>query len=310
MRWNVEKRTDLIPVVSAIIILLIGVLFFHNDVGIMGNFVILSALVGILPYILISYFEHQKIKAIEDTFPIFLQDLAESQKSGMTLQDALKNASKMDYGKLTPEIVKMSNQLSWGISLQEVLERFSERLKKSELIKKCVRIIIEAYNSGGNIAETMEAIANDVSLIKEAEKNRKSLMVQHVMMMYVIYFVFIGIVIGLSKTMIPMIELGKEAPVGTLGFQDPCKACLSGKHPFCIACYVFSLISDVFSLGGGAEGYYRALFFSMILIQGIFTGIVCGQIGENSAMAGVKHSLIMTSVGFGLFMILFRLGFM
>ncbi len=297
-----------IPAVLAVFILVFGIILFRNDIGIIGNFVIIAMLIGVLPYVLMSYFDYQKIKLIEEQFPTFLRDLAESQKAGTNLPDALRNASKVDYGRLTGEIKRISDQLSWGVPLQEVLDRFSKRMRKSDLIARSVRLINEAYSSGGDIAETMEANAVDVNAIKEAEKERRSMMAQHVTMMYMIYFIFVGIVLALSKTLLPMLEMNVAGGlVGFGGFQDPCIGCPAGGF-FCVSCSTFSTISSVFSLGAGAAAYYRSIFLSMILIQGIFTGIVSGQIGENSAMAGVKHSLIMTAVGFGVFIIAFRLG--
>ena len=68
------------------------------------------------------------------------------------------------------EIKKINNQISWGISLQEALIRFSRRFKKSMMVKRVTRILIEAYSSGGDIIRTMEATANDIETIREAEK--------------------------------------------------------------------------------------------------------------------------------------------
>ncbi|MBR9682467.1 MAG: hypothetical protein GOV02_02225, partial [Candidatus Aenigmarchaeota archaeon] len=52
----------------------------------------------------------------------------------------------------------------------------------------------------------------------------------------------------------------------------------------------------------------NALFISMIVVQGIFTGLVAGQIGEGSAIAGVKHSVIMTASGFAILLLLLQSG--
>ena len=43
----------------------------------------------------------------------------------------------------------------------------------------------------------------------------------------------------------------------------------------------------------GIANYYVAIFFYVVLIQGIFMGLIAGQLGENSITAGSKHSLIM-----------------
>ncbi len=309
MEFEIDRRK--IPVIAAALWFLFGVVLFHSDPAIMANFVLIAVLIGVLPYILMSYFEYQRIKSIEDQFPLFLRDIAESQKAGMSLPQALRNAAKVDYGKLTPEIKKMSDQLSWGIPLQEVLERFSKRMKDSKIIRRSVRILIEAYNSGGNITETMESTANDVTIIKEAEKERKSMMSQHVTMLYLIYFIFIVIVLVLSKTLFPILEMSSGAPAGgtQVGtFQDPMAACEQTGGVYCIFHPVFSAICMMFSFGTGVNCFYKALFFSVVIIQGIFSGLVCGQISDNSARAGIKHSLIMTSAGFAIFIITTRLG--
>lgn len=295
------------------IFLLVGIVFFGNDVGLLGNFVIISMLIGFMPFVMVAYFKHERIKAVEEQLPIFLRDLAESQKAGTNLPDAFRFATKTDYGKLSNEIKKLSDQLSWGIPLQEVLNRFSERMKGSEIITRSIRIINEAYSSGGDIADTMESIAIDVNIIRESQKERASSMTQHITIMYIIYFVFISIVISLSNTLFPMMQMNfgtggfLGVSGGTGGFTNPCDVCTGG-NLMCVSCSTFSVLSLIFSFGTGATSYYRSLFFSMIIIQGIFSGLIAGQISTNSAIGGLKHSLILTAAGFGIFMIAFRLG--
>lgn len=303
-----------IPIIIAVILIIIGIAFFNKNVGIMGNFILLGIIVGVIPYILISYFEYKLIKSIEEQLPNFMLDLSESQKTGMTLPTALKAVSKIDYGKLSLEVKKINDQISWGIPIQEVLRQFSERMKKSEMISRVVRIINEAYTSGGDITRTLESTASDIITIREAEKERKAMMFQHVMVMYAIYFIFIGIIVGLSKTLIPMLQATGEAGAGGGGlgaifvFQSPCIACEGSTHIFCISCRIFSVVCKMFRLGEAASCYYRALFLLMIIVQGIFAGLVVGQIGESSIIAGFKHSIIMTVSGFAIIMILLQVG--
>ncbi len=303
-----------IPPIVGAVFLIVGVIFFNNDVGLLGNFVIISMLIGFMPFVLVAYFNHERIKAVEEQLPVFLRDMAEAQKAGTNLPDALRFATKTDYGKLSKEIKKISDQLSWGIPLQEVLNRFSARMSGSEIITRSIRIINEAYSSGGDIADTMESIAIDVNIIRESQRERTSSMTQHITIMYIIYFVFISIVISLSNTLFPMLQMNfgasggfMGAPGGTGGFTNPCDVCTNG-NPMCVSCSTFSVLSSIFSFGTGAASYYRSLFFSMIIIQGIFSGLIAGQISTNSAIGGLKHSLILTAAGFGIFMIAFRLG--
>lgn len=307
MNMKFKIKTNYIPLIASGILVLIG-LAFYNNVGLMGNFILLAAVIGIIPYALITYFEFKKIKDIEDRLPNFLLDLAEAQEVGMTLPEGLKQISRADYGKLTAEIKKINDQISWGIPVQDTMNNFAERTKKSKLIGRVVRIINEAYNSGGDIARTMKATASDLTVIKEAEKERKAVTAQDMMVMYAIYYVFIGIVIGLSQTLIPMLKLNIQAGSvgGIMAFQDPCTVCLSNPSIFCISCSIFSVLCKMFALGGGGACYYNALFILMAVIQGIFTGLVAGQIGEGSVIAGIKHSVIMTASGFGILLIVMK----
>ena len=291
------------PFIVAAVIIVIGLIFYEQG-AIMLNLIVLGVIVGITPYALLSYFEYARIKAIEDQMPIFLLDLAESQKVGLTLHESLKQASKTDYGKLSPEINKVYNQLSWGIGVQEVFRNFAKRMKKSKLTTRVVSIINETYISGGDIGRTMEATASDITAIKEAEKERRSITSQHTFIMYAIYFIFIGIVVGLSQTLIPMLSIGSDmGSAGGIGsifsFSDPCQsqACTQGFNIYCINCPIFSGLCSMVGFEQGGTCYYNALFVMMAVVQGICSGLVAGQIGEGSILAGVKHSLIMTSTG-------------
>ena len=299
-----------IPPVIAALLILVGVIGFAGDIGMTSNFILLAIVIGTLPYVVISYLEFQWVRSIEDQLSPFLLDLAEAQKAGMALPEALKTISKTDYGRLSEEVKKINDQLSWGIPIQEVLERFSSRVRRSKLVGRIVRIINEAYSSGGDMTRTMESLSGDILTLREAEKERRAMTTQHVIVMYVIYFIFIAIIIGLSKTLVPMLELNTQTAAigGFLSFQDPCQACVGVSHLFCISCAVFGLICEMFALGVGPICYYNALFISMIVIQGIFTGLVAGQIGEGSAIAGLKHSVIMTASGFAILLLLLQSG--
>lgn len=304
-----KKKFDVkyIPMIIAASLIVISI-FFYENIGLMGNLILLAAIIGIVPYAFFSYFEYKRIKTIEEQLPLFLLDLSEAQKIGMTLTEALKQVSRTDYGKLTEEIKKINYQLSWGIPTQEAMNNFAIRLKKSKLIGRIVRIINEAYSSGGDIARTMEATASDITSIKEAEKERRAITYQHMLIMYAIYYIFIGIVIGLSQTLIPLMEMDVQSGIAgsIMTFSDPCEACVNNPDIYCVNCSVFSVVCQMFGIEKSC--YYYALFLLMAIIQGIFSGLVAGQIGEGSVTAGLKHSSIMTISGFSILLFLLKAG--
>ena len=73
--------------IAAAVLVFVGIFGFWGNGAMIGNFILLGLIVGVVPYILITYFEYQKIKVIEDQMPVFLLDLAETQKAGMGLPE-------------------------------------------------------------------------------------------------------------------------------------------------------------------------------------------------------------------------------
>ncbi len=226
--------------------------------------------VSIAPLLVQKYKRYQELKAMEDAFPEFLRSLAEAQRSGINLPQAIKQASRVDYGPLTKEIRKMAVQISWGVPLPEVLQRFAERVKESDFLRRSIAIILQAYMSGGNIAEVMDSVANSARMIKELEAERKSKLNQQIMIMYAIFLIFLVIVVALNKILVPMFSLsGIQSSIGGLSFST---VTLNPRD-------------------------YQTLFLHMIIIQAIFSGLLAGQVGEGSVIAGLKHSLIMLALG-------------
>jgi archaeal flagellar protein FlaJ len=236
--------------------------------------------IGAAPYLFYQYYDFVKTKAIEDRFPDFLRSLAEAQRSGITLVEAIHQARDIDYGALTPEIHKMSAQLSWGVPFPKVMKMFEDRMSRSDFIKRTVTVVMEAFDSGGDIAEAMASVASNAVTIKDLEAERQSKLAQQVVVMYVIFFIFLGMVIVLQKILAPLFTMNLSS--GGLGL-----------------------------LGGGGGGigqqfgpaYYRKMFFSMVIIQGTFNGLLAGQLGEGKVVAGVKHAAVMLIAGVAIFMV-------
>ncbi len=292
--------------------LLIAIAYILGSLPLLINMVFLGMMVLIIPYSIYKFFRFKKVKAYEEEFPSFLRDLSENQRADLSLIQAMNAAGKADYGLLTEEIKKMSTQLSWNVPMEKVLKSFSERVKDSKMIVRSIMIIDQANKSGGNIAETMESLASNIDSIKEAQEEKAVLMNQQVVMMYAIFFIFLGITIALIKFLIPLLQ--SQISSGGFGLQgfspNPCSACISSENSACSGCHLFSSISVAFDLGKPEEAssYYKSLFLTMILIQGFFSGLIAGQIGSDSVVVGIKHSMIMLMSGFLIFIIVIKAG--
>lgn len=197
-------------------------------------------------------------------FPQFMRDLVESIRSGMILPQALKSISNNDYGQLSPYIKKLNAQLDWGIPFDKALIKFSKSTH-SKLIGRIASTIIESHRFGGNLTDIFESISSTAIEIERLREERKLYINSQLITGYIIFFVFLIVIIGLQKFLVPT-------------------------------------LTDVTMEGVNINpkemsNQYNEMFRNLIIIQGLFAGLVIGKMAEATIVAGIKHSLVLLVVG-------------
>jgi len=235
------------------------------------DFAIFAILSSIGPFGFYEYALYRKINLMEERFPEFLRDLAESRKAGMTMARAVEMAAKGDYGYLTPEIKKMAVQISWGLPFSEALKRFGERIK-TPLVQRTTTMVVKASEAGGKIADVIEAAAKNVREIKILQAERRTEMKMYLMIIYISFFVFLAVIIALASMFLPKL---------------------------------YEAASGAGQLIGGGSGLtlesYKFIYIATALSQAIGSGIVAGSLAEGKAIAGLRHGTIMILITYIVF---------
>jgi len=313
---------------AGIVLILIGFIIFQSlNQQIGGITLILGLIVSVVPYGVLSFLKNRAVTEMERQFPSFLNDLAESKRGGMTLLKALDSAKETDYGRLNNEIEKVHDQMTWGIPFPEVMKRFSRRMEESAVIQESLSIIIQSFQSGGNITATIESVAEDAAQLRDVIQEKDAQLKQQLVIMYVIYFLFIGITVGIYIMLAQLLGLGEADPGAIQGIGEVigddgagvinfCGEGIMVAAPFCTTAQVFGFVpTNITSTedynsewaetyGYGQMGYYKSLLFLMLMIQGMATAAVAGQIRDGSPSAGVKHAMIMLPMAFVIFMLM------
>lgn len=238
---------------------------------------ILSGILAFIPPAYYLYAEQKRVKKAENVFPRLLHDFAQAKRAGMTLVDALRLIAEGDYGVLTDGLRTLSYQLTWGIPFEEALRMFAKRYP-TRIIKRSVEIIIEGYRVGGDVGEILKVAADDVTELHTLEKKRIADMAPYVIICYVTFFVFLGVLLVLYHSFIPMMMEASE------------KVAETGRGGF------FMARVDVENL--------KMLFFHCGIIQGISSGLVAGKLGEGRVILGVKHAVVLSLATFAFFAVL------
>ncbi len=239
------------------------------------SYLSLAILCAIGPMGFYEYFRFKRIDRMEEKFPDFLRDLAEYWRGGLSMSAAITALAKTEYGALTKEVKKMATQISWGTAFQEVLKMFSERIR-TRLIARSVSLIDEANRAGGRISDILVTASNDSREIKWLQVERKKGTAVYVIIVYVGFFVYLGIVGVLAGIFLPAVGGATKG------------------------------ISSGTSLGGASISsidvpFMCFIFFASALIQAIGSGIVGGLMGEGKIVAGLKHSFIMVLISWLVF---------
>ncbi|MBI4896498.1 MAG: type II secretion system F family protein [Candidatus Aenigmarchaeota archaeon] len=308
-------KTELKLIIAGFCFVVLVVLLsivFSLGLAITINALVLGIFMLAVPYIVYRFFKFQKIKSYERDFPKFLRDLAESKRAGLSVNEAIKTAGRSEYGSLTPVLQKLNTQLSWNVPLEQVLEKFAALMSESTVITNSILIIQQANKAGGSVEKTLESLAENIESLHEVEEEKKTLLNQQVVMTYAIFFIFLGITISLIKFLVPLLQTHTE--FGGFSLESlqtsPCEQCFTSRDVVCSSCIFLTSVADNFGFGQQNDpvAYYKALFFVMILIQAIFTGLIAGQISADSVVAGLKHSFVMFLFGFIIFLAVVRLG--
>lgn len=232
------------------------------------------AIVIALPILAIKYIEDKRIKEMERSFPLFLQDFVETIRGGMTVPQAFKAISKNQYGRMTPLIKKMSAQLDWGIPIDVVLTNFGKETK-SKIISRVVSTVMESHKYGGKLTDTFEALSKTALEIERLRAERRLLLNSQIITGYIIFLVFLGVIIGLQRVLVPSLGQVSAQTLAGLGGQVP---------------------ADI-------SQQYTEIFRNLILLQGLFAGLTIGKMSEGAIVAGIKHSIFMMGVGIFAFLI-------
>jgi len=265
-----------IPAIIFLILALLAGLTIINPIEIsMGDstiilgswidFILIALLIFTGVYGIYEFLRIRRVRKIDDRFPDFVRDLAESRRAGMTFTKAIMYSSRGNYGVLTPEIQKIARQISWGSSVENALNAFAKRVN-TKLIRRTISLIIEASRSGGNVADVLDAASKDAREIKLIESERRANMLSYVAVIYVGIGVFLLIIIILCKSLLPSM-LGE----GSAGLNA--------------------------ATGGGGNNLTQLavtqVFFFASLVQSFGMGLVTGVFEEGNVISGVKHTFIM-----------------
>ncbi|MEK6823441.1 MAG: type II secretion system F family protein [Nanoarchaeota archaeon] len=257
------KKQHKIGIALAVLIIA-GAFLFKESSG-FSLIIGIGVIIGIFPFVFSTISETKIAREKEDMFLEFARNLVESVKMGSSISKGILILKNRNYEMLNKHVWKLANQISMGIPLNIAMQTFAKDIGNKK-ISKAITLIRQAERAGGDIGKILESVAEAVSTTDKLRKERKSAISTLIVQSYIIFFVFMIIILVMQFQILPLVS-GLAGNVN-LGGIDAGGAGFDKKE-----------ISDA--------------FLDLLLVQGLFSGLIIGKLAEENIKHGIKHSFIL-----------------
>lgn len=185
---NVNRKLLIYPII------LITLILITKNLGMALKIVMILILIELFNDTLPKMKEKRRKKEIMREFPFVLMQISTQLKAGIGLYDAIKNIANNDYGELSKEFQITLNEIQYESDYVKSFENLSKRCKL-EGIDKFSSQVIRTLNNGGNLANTLNALARENSHNTKIKYREYSEKLNALMLVYM----FIGVILPVTS---------------------------------------------------------------------------------------------------------------
>ncbi len=282
-------------IVGGISILIVMAVLTNILLGINPGLAVLIGIVvgGLYEAVLYAYLEFlidRRKTYMEGILADYLQIVAANVRSGMSLDKAMLNAARPEFGFFSEDIKLVNEQIYAGETIENALTMLGNKYRSNEL-KHTIRLIIESLQYGGGVTDLLNQIAKDVRTQQITQKD-----IAGQLFMYTIFIAFAALIgapalFALTSQMIqitntvwtsilqqnPQFLSTGSANLGT-SFLKPSKPQITTQD-------------------------YRYFAYASIFVITALSSFIVSAISTGSAIKGLKYMPVFIVAGFVIFFI-------
>lgn len=249
--------------------------------------VVVGLFVGITAYAIDSRAELRRIRAYEAAFAQFLFEMADAMRGGLDPAKALLELSGTTANAMRKPLRIAADGIRMGRPFDFVLKAAVAPMR-SALISRYATLIADASSAGGETASVVYRAAKDMDDFIKIEQERGAALSLPVAVLYIAFGVLMAVLFAL---------LNIAPTLGTLNVSF-----ITGGSPLAGGSASVAAVPKL-SLTSLDQ-----LFFDLMAINSIGTGVIIGAFTEGNPKYGLVHSLALlaaTCVAFAIFTGLF-----
>ena len=206
--------------------------------------------------------QERRAQEIEKTAPDFLRQLSSMLQVGLSFENAMEDMSQYGEGPLYDEMRRTIIEIRMGRNFDDAWRAMSKRLKSKEL-ERIFSIILDGRKSGSSISTVLNNVSDDLRDLLALKRERKSAVMMSVMFLLISAVIATPFAVGM---------------VGVYsGFMQS-----------------YGMESDIILNAPLAGEIY-------LVIHSVLVGFIISIIMYGDVKKGVKFSLPLAAVSFGIF---------
>jgi flagellar protein FlaJ len=256
--------------VAAIGVVLFGYsLYLANTISLYDAHIFVAAgvIVGMIAPAFIMILQDVRRNEIDKALPRVLEEISEGLMSGMTLIEAIEEASRRDYGWISRELKILTSQMSWGVPIEKAFDNFATRIG-TDMAQKTTSLLLSSIELGGDLRTTFLSTADFLRQMLEARDDRNEEMRPYLTIIYVTLIVFLAMMIMLYGSLNQLLSI-----------QSPIVKVQMTKEQL------------------------KILLYDLAIMEAAFGGLIAAKLSSGSIWPGLKHSIIMLAMNTIIFLL-------
>nr|WP_319376551.1 type II secretion system F family protein [uncultured Methanoregula sp.] len=201
------------------------------------------------------------VSNIEKNIPEFVRELCDMKDIGLTLPDAIQRIATAKLGLLSSELRVVSRDVTTGSYVNAALVRMDERIGLVS-VKRAISLIVKAGEVTSSLRQIFLIAIADFEHYLKMKRERANTAIVYVMIIYLSFGIFLYTAYQLNGPF------------------------MAGFVKYNINFNLAQNVTDMFRIG---------------IILALFSGIMAGQFGSNSILAGFKHSIVLLAAAVAMF---------
>ena len=206
IRIEPQSFIGFVSISTVLIGILLGFLLglvFHLPLWI--TIITSPVLLNVLIYAWIAITVDKKARLIEESLPDALQLMASNLRAGITPDKAFLLSAREEFGPLKTEIDFVGKKITFGKNIGQALMEMAQRVRSKRLVR-AVELINSGSESGGTLANLLEATARDLREQFLVDKKIKASITMYVMFIFSAAALISPILFGLSSFLIEILS--------------------------------------------------------------------------------------------------------